>query len=259
MDLSASVDLAPENRLNVPQIRPNHKALMAAFGKDVRILQKFWKDGEMTEAQAKEMLEKHKAGESYELPVETEDGCTKTFTLDPDMVKDVKWKKVGVRRYIPSVIEPSFGIGRILYSVLEHSFYRREDDPARQVLRLPSMIAPHKAAVFTLLRGDDATNSVVERLEQEFLELGMDVTSDNSGTTSIGKKYSRADEIGIPFNITVEKQQQDTVTVRERDTTTQTRIPVREVVRVVHGLVQGFTTWQEVLDKYGVEAAPVKE
>lgn len=277
VDLSASVELGPDERIQTPIIRQDHKLLMQAFGERTKILQRFWKEGRMTERQAQAMLAAHKAGQDYELvlrPMQDGEICvheeeeeelkagdagTEAFVITPGMVKDVKWKQVAVRRYIPSVIEPSFGIGRILYSVLEHSFYSRPEDPARQVLRLKPLVAPHKAALFTLIKADADMSATVDRLEQEFHELGLNVVTDTSGTTSIGKKYSRADEIGVPFNVTVERQQVDTVTIRERDTTAQIRVPAEEVVKVIAALVQGLFSWDQAVEKYGLEPPPAKQ
>merc|ERR1712078_98116 len=79
------------------------------------------------------------------------------FTVAKEMVTIKKTqKKISGRNFTPSVIEPSFGIGRIMYCMFEHTFYTREgDDEARTVFRFTPLVAPIKVAVFPLLRKDD--------------------------------------------------------------------------------------------------------
>jgi glycyl-tRNA synthetase len=123
------------------------------------------------------------------------------------------------RYFVPHVVEPSFGIDRILYTVLEYAYAERG---RRIVLSLPRTIAAVKAAVFPLVRRDglpEFATQVYRRLvEEDFI-----VKYDESG--SIGRRYARADEIGVPLSITVDYQslEDETVTLRDLYTWKQVR------------------------------------
>lgn len=148
------------------------------------------------------------------------------------------------RHFTPSVVEPSFGVGRILYSMLEHAFYVRSDDETRNVLGLPPTIAPTKAIVLPL-QNDRRFDSTVAHLGKQMTAVGVQSKVDSTGV-SIGKRYARADEAGCPFAITVDYDTLDTdgrVTLRERDSTSQVRVPVDEVPQIVNKLTTKQATW----------------
>ncbi len=155
-----------------------------------------------------------------------------------------------VREYIPNVIEPSFGIGRIIYSLLEHSFWNRQEDENRCVLSLPPVIAPWKAMILPL-----SSNQVFDPIVQELssklkaYQIAFDV---EDSSASIGKRYARNDELGIPFFLTVDFQsvQDASVTVRERDTTRQIRVPVAQAAPLIHALSLGVKTWEMAEQEY---------
>lgn len=129
----------------------------------------------------------------------------------------------------PHVIEPSFGIDRIIYALLESAFDEEQvGKDSRRVLRFKSDIAPLKAAVFPLLNRDELKSKATE-VFQMLRDASFFVEYDNSG--SIGKRYRRQDEIGTPYCITVDYDtlEDDTVTVRERDTMKQARVPIAEL------------------------------
>jgi len=155
-------------------------------------------------------------------------------------------KKIQGKHIYPAVIEPSFGIGRILYSILEHSYFTRGNDEQRAVLSLPPLIAPVKVSVLPLMQQTQLT-TFVPRIVAELTNHGISSKVDDTGS-SIGKRYSRTDEIGIPFGITIDHDTivDDTVTFRERDTTTQIRVKIDRVAQLVQELVSGRTTWTEV-------------
>lgn len=132
-------------------------------------------------------------------------------------------------RFVPCVIEPSAGVGRPLLAFLVDAY---DEDTAegeeRVVLRLDPRLAPVKAAVFPLLRKaghPEKAHAIRDLLKQHFT-----VAYDQAG--SIGRRYRRQDEIGTPFSLTVdhETMQNDTVTVRERDSMQQVRMPVDRLV-----------------------------
>ncbi len=123
------------------------------------------------------------------------------------------------RNFVPSVIEPSFGIGRIIYCMFEHCFYTRQD--ARTVFKFTPVVAPVKATVFPLLQRAEL-NEVATRVASSLTAAGLATVIDTTGTT-IGKRYARTDEIGVPFAVTVDYDtlKDDTVTVRDRDSMAQ--------------------------------------
>lgn len=103
-----------------------------------------------------------------------------THTLTADMVTiERKTKKVHGRNYTPSVIEPSFGIGRILYCIFEHTFYTRPDDAQKTVFKFAPMIAPIKVTVFPLMQNEelnDVANAISLRLRRAGVSSIIDTT-----------------------------------------------------------------------------------
>jgi len=133
-------------------------------------------------------------------------------------------------KFIPHVIEPSYGIDRITYAVLEHNYREVEKEGESYViLSLPSKIAPVKAGVFPLV-SKDGLPEIAKEIEEMLRENGIMAVYDDKG--SIGRRYARMDEIGTPFCITVDYQSKEdgTVTVRYRDTTEQERVKIEELV-----------------------------
>jgi len=167
----------------------------------------------------------------------------------------VKWervtKKENVREYTPNVIEPSFGLGRILYSVLEHSFWTRPEDRQRGVLSLPASVAPIKCLLVPLSSNAQFT-PIIGDISTKLRKLGISSKVDDSNT-QIGKRYARNDELGTPFGITVDFQtvQDKTITLRERDTTKQIRGDQDEVLVALKDLIEGYVTWDAVFNRFG--------
>jgi len=160
---------------------------------------------------------------------------------------------------IPHVIEPSFGIGRIIYSILEHSYWVREGDEQRGVLSLRARIAPVKCSILTLI-ANPQLEALVPRIQQLLSAAGISSKPDLTGS-AIGRRYARTDEIGIPFGITIdfESLTDDTVTMRERDTMVQVRVKINELPIIISDLVEERTTWAEVRAKYPAHTAKEKE
>jgi len=161
-------------------------------------------------------------------------------------------KKVHEIKFVPSVIEPSFGIGRILYSLLEHSFYVRESDEQRCVMRFNPQVAPQKCAVLPISSSPEC-NAVVDEIASALMDSDLSTRVDKS-TAALGRRYSRSDEIGVPFAVTVDFDtlKDGTVTMRERDSMKQVRLPKTEVTTVVFAIVHKRMSWQDVLAKYPV-------
>jgi glycyl-tRNA synthetase len=95
-----------------------------------------------------------------------------------------------IREYVPNVIEPSFGIGRILYALIEHNYWTREGDEARGVLSFPSLIAPNKVLVCPLSAKDEF-RPIVSSISSKLRHMGVSNRVDDSGV-SIGKRYGLA-------------------------------------------------------------------
>ena len=126
------------------------------------------------------------------------------------------------RRFIPHVIEPSFGLDRLVYAALEYAYSKRED---RNILMLPRDLAPLQVGVFPLVTKNGLPKKA-RAVQKMFRAVGLLVEYDEAG--SIGRRYARADEAGIPLCITIDYQtlEDDTVTVRDRDTMKQERVKV---------------------------------
>ncbi|KAJ3193293.1 Glycine--tRNA ligase 1, mitochondrial [Irineochytrium annulatum] len=179
----------------------------------------------------------------------------KEFEITKDMVKIFRrTDKVFVREYTPNVIEPSFGLGRIMYCLLEHIFWTRDlgkaTDENRHVLSFPTTVAPIRVLILPLSNKDEF-NAYLRKLGDGLRERGVSTRVDAS-STSIGRRYARNDELGTPFAITVDMQTplDDTVTLRERDSLKQIRESVATVIDIVTSLVEERTTWEEVSAKY---------
>jgi glycyl-tRNA synthetase len=157
-------------------------------------------------------------------------------------------KRVSERKFVPNVIEPSFGIGRILTGIFEHNFYIREGDEQRCVLSFRPSVAPFKVVVLTLDGRIDRTRVVP--IAASLTSSGLSAFIDDSGA-SVGKRYSRADEIGVPFALTFDHAslEDGAVTLRERDSCAQIRLPIADVVRVVRALVDESETWAAVASR----------
>ena len=142
---------------------------------------------------------------------------------------------ITVEKFVPHVVEPSFGADRLLYIALEYAYDEAED--GRVVLRLPPYLAPIKVAVFPLLEREP----LVRVARELFNELKRRYTAIYDESGSIGRRYARADEIGVPLAVTIDFQtlEDGTVTVRDRDTRKQIRVPREEVPSVIDARLEG--------------------
>lgn len=173
------------------------------------------------------------------------------FEVTKEMVTWTKQTKtVHEIKFTPSVIEPSFGMGRILYSLLEHSFYIRENDEQRTVMRFNPQVAPWKCAVLPLSSSPEL-NTIVDEIAKDLMESDLATRVDKSSAT-LGRRYSRADELGVPFAVTVDfvTVEDGTVTLRERDSTKQVRFPKGELTSLLFKLAHNKVSWDEVKRKY---------
>lgn len=149
----------------------------------------------------------------------------------------------------PHVIEPSFGVGRLTYALIEHSYRMEEDgDDTREYLSLEPKVAPTLAGVFPL-RSDSEQAEIAQDIVSELRSHGLDAEYDDTGT--IGRRYYRQDEKGTPFCITVDNEtlESDTVTIRERDSTEQVRVEIDELPDVLSRLRSSELEFAELTEE----------
>lgn len=143
--------------------------------------------------------------------------------------------KNGGEAFLPHVIEPTFGLERFVLAVLANAYTEDElNSEKRTFLKLPKHLAPIKAAVSPLLKNKPElaakAREVYTMLQKE---LGNVIWDDNS---NVGKRYRRSDEIGIPAHITIDFQtlEDNTVTIRDRDTAEQQRVNIQDLADSLH-------------------------
>ena len=215
----------PTPRLRkVKSIRPNHQNIRKIFREETgRVADLISKDD------PERLLRARKAGESARIG---------QYTVPPDCfdVVEEEVKETGTR-FLPHVVEPSFGVERLLYTTLEYNLTMKED---RLILGLPFNLAPIQASVFPLVNKDGLQKRATVVYEA-LIAKGWRVEYDESG--SIGRRYARADEAGVPLGITIDYDtlKDDTVTVRDRDSWSQVRTPIGTLASTIHTIVkEGF-------------------
>jgi len=164
-------------------------------------------------------------------------------------VKEIE-EEVAGEKVVPHVIEPSFGLDRITYTVLEHSFDKdMVEGEERRVLRLKRRMAPIEVAVLPLLSREPFTGKALE-IAGMLKKAGFYTDYDDSG--SIGRRYRRYDEIGTPLCITVDHQtfEDGSVTIRDRDTTGQVRVKIENLVGILRELLAGERSIEEFGEKF---------
>jgi glycyl-tRNA synthetase len=242
--LCAEKKLATPQTKDVTELAPNKGPIFKAFKKEGKAVTDML--AQLSIDDIDQMENDLENGEA------TLDVGDKKVKLTKEMVTVKRFQKtVHVEEIIPSVIEPSFGIGRIMYAIFEHNFRSREGDEQRNYISLPPVIAPLKCSVLPLSNNPDFAPLVAE-LSSDLTECDVSHKVDDS-SGSIGKRYARTDEIAIPYGITVDfdsLKEPHTVTLRERDSTLQVRIKADEVADVVRRMSIGKMTWQQVTEKF---------
>ena len=176
----------------------------------------------------KTLLENMEVKDTNKINV-TLDGETIEIPKNCYKIVQIKEKLAG-EKFIPHVIEPSYGIDRILYCVLEHNYSEtKKKGEEYRLLKLNAIVAPIKAGVFPLI-GDERLIKIAREIDRNLRNAGISTYYDDSGT--IGRRYARMDEIGTPFCITVDHDtlEDNMVTIRDRDTTKQERKKIKEVI-----------------------------
>jgi glycyl-tRNA synthetase len=151
-----------------------------------------------------------------------------------------------IKKVVPHVVEPSFGVERALYCVVEHAYRpgiakgaekKNESDREWDWFQIQPHIAPFSAMVYPLMKKPELAGKAIE-IFTAIKKAGIPVFYDQAG--QIGRRYARADEIGTPYCFTIDYQTNEdgTVTIRDRDTTKQIRIPVEACVATLQALIR---------------------
>ena len=177
----------------------------------------------------------------YDFPIGKEELMGIAYRTDFDLMniqrvsgKSMEYTIKGTNeKFVPHVIEPSFGVERALMAVLSSAYREDEQNGSKRVyLALPEHLAPVKFAVSPLLKNKP-------ELVEEAREIYANLSKKNPGRVmwddngNIGKRYRRQDEIGTPHCVVIDFQtlEDDTVTVRERDTTEQRRVNIEDFIQ----------------------------
>uniref|UniRef100_A0A8C5QFE2 Glycine--tRNA ligase n=1 Tax=Leptobrachium leishanense TaxID=445787 RepID=A0A8C5QFE2_9ANUR len=224
--LVAEKPLKEPKTINVVQFEANKGALGKAFKKDAKLVLEYLAICDACYISEMEQLLNQKG----EFSIETEG---KTFVLTKDMVSVKKFQKtIHVEEIVPNVIEPSFGLGRIMYTVFEHTFQIRQGDEQRTYFSFPAIVAPYKCSVLPLSQN------------QEFVPFVKEL------------RYARTDEIGVAFGVTIDfdtvNRTPHTATLRDRDSMRQIRAEISELPGIVRDLANGLISWANVEEKYPI-------
>ncbi|MFT5103289.1 MAG: glycyl-tRNA synthetase [Candidatus Latescibacterota bacterium] len=159
----------------------------------------------------------------FDLKAHEEHSGKKLQFFDPELNKN----------YTPYVVETSIGLDRMFLAILSNSLQEEtlEDGSTRTVLKLPAILAPTKVAVFPLVKKDGLPEIAKEIIQD--LQWDCNVVYDEKD--AVGKRYRRQDAVGTPFCITVDHQtlEDQTVTIRHRDSMEQERIPIAKISEIV--------------------------
>uniref|UniRef100_A0AAZ1X3Z3 Glycine--tRNA ligase n=1 Tax=Oreochromis aureus TaxID=47969 RepID=A0AAZ1X3Z3_OREAU len=234
--------------VNVIQFEPNKSAIGMAYKKDAKLALEYLAVCDECYISDQEKL----LSETGEFSFET-DG--KTFKLTKDMISVKRFQKtLHVEEITPNVIEPSFGIGRIMYSIYEHSFHIREGDEQRTYFSFPTIVAPYKCSILPLSQNQDFV-PFIHQLAEAMTRNGVSYKVDDS-SGSIGRRYARSDEIGVAFGITIDfdtvNKTPHTATLRDRDSMRQIRAEITELPDIVQDLANDTLKWADVESKYPV-------
>ena len=211
----------------------HHKAIVPNYGKMGPVFRG------KAKAVAEAMASAEPTDEGIRVTVDGEEilVAPEMYTVKDEMV-DVFGEDV-----MPHVIEPSYGIDRICYMVLEHAYSEDvADGEARTVMRFRNGVAPVQVAVLPLM-ARDGMDEIARKLVLDLQAEGLQTEYDDAG--AIGRRYRRQDEVGTPFCITVDydTKEDGTVTLRDRDSMKQVRGKMEDVVAKIPLLLKGKLTF----------------
>ena len=241
----AEKKLAEPRTIDVVEMVPNKGPIGKSFKKEAKLVT----DG--LAALDAESIAKHEQSLDSNGKFDLEkDG--KVFTVTKDMVNVKRYQKtVHVEELVPNVIEPSFGIGRVMYAVFEHCFKVREGDEQRTYFALPPIVAPYKCSVLPLSGNPDFA-PLVKQLSRSLTSHDVPHKVDDS-SGSIGRRYARTDEVAVPYGVCIDFDslvEPHTATLRERDSTLQVRMPLDDIPKIVKDLSTEKISWKQVEEKY---------
>ncbi|MEM4426883.1 MAG: glycine--tRNA ligase [Acidilobaceae archaeon] len=183
------------------------------------------------------IVESLKAEEVEDKIVKGEDLIIEGYRLPASALSVViEEEKVYGDKIVPHVVEPSFGVERLIYVTMEYAYREKE---GRVIMAFPRDIAPVQAAVFPLLENEPSLIAKARELYELLVREGFSVIYDDSG--SIGRRYARADEIGIPAAFTIDFQtlEDGTVTMRDRDSWKQVRVSLQIAPQALREFLRG--------------------
>ncbi|MCW4048449.1 MAG: glycine--tRNA ligase [Candidatus Bathyarchaeota archaeon] len=138
-------------------------------------------------------------------------------------------------RFIPYVVEPSYGLDRLMYATLENSYERKNK---RNIFHLPRNLAPYQVAVFPLVSKDRLPEKA-EEVRSMLIQKGFWVTYDEKG--SIGRRYARSDEVGTPLAVAIDYKtvEEGILTIRDRDSWTQVSTTINDLPSALEAYFKG--------------------
>ena len=245
--LLATINYKVPKEIEIPQVKLNMKLLGMTFKKKSKMISNYLKNAMKIE-EYHVMCQKFNENQSYIQQVDED-----TFELTSEMFITLKTKKTVLgETFLPNVIEPSFGLGRILYATIEHAYKKRiKEDSVEHYLALQPIIAPFKVCICTLSAKSEL-KPFITLISNDCINLNLAYDVDNTNG-SIGRKYARADEIGIPLAICIDFDtiNDQKVTIRERDSTKQIRVAIDQVADIIYRYTYGKVTFIQLLDTYG--------
>lgn len=225
-ELKAFLRYDEPKEFRVRRVVAHHKVLGPLFKKDAKVVKEALEALDPSEVEGKDRVTVKVGGKDVEVP-------THGFEI---MEREIKESG----QYItPHVIEPSYGIDRIVYALIEHAYFEtKKEGEEYRVLRLRSTVAPIKVGVFPLMARDGLPEMAMDIIEA-IRSRGIRSYFDESGT--VGRRYARMDEIGTPWCVTVDYDSKDDnrCTIRDRDTTEQVRVGIEDVPDMICQLLDG--------------------
>ncbi len=238
-ELSAFIPYDEPIERKVPTVKIDMKALGPLFKTDAGRIKAALESLPIDQLKDQENIKVSVDGQEFDVP----NNC---FTIK------MEHEKITGERIIPNVIEPSFGMDRITYTLLEHSYVEVEppadvetetDDSAEEgsaakyrVLTFNPYVAPISVGVFPLMP-KDGLDKMAQEINAVLQKNNIRTYHDESG--SIGRRYARMDEVGTPYCVTVDYESKDdqSVTIRDRDSHSQVRVKIDELVVVLDKLI----------------------
>lgn len=213
-DLNVFVEYEEPQSIKKTVVKPNLSKFGPVFkGNSPKVKQA------IEESNPDEIIQALEKAGKYTIKLDEEYEVTEDLLIVEEVEEEITGEKI-----IPHVIEPSFGIDRILYCTLLHSF----KDNEKEYFKFANEIAPVQVGIYPLLNKENL-KEVTEDITNNLRLKGYTVEHETTGT--IGKRYARADEIGIPLAITVdfESLEDKKVTIRNRDSEEQERIAIEDI------------------------------